>query len=732
MATSIIEALRDAITAVGGTPTARTKIGLLQQLITTWCATPAVGVDTINLLRELIAINGGTPTKWSEMELLAQLVETIGGSSQSKYVISLYSTVASLAAGGAVILDPLTLSASTVSENSANGTVIGVIGNATGGSTLSLVSTHGSRFAISGSNLVCGATALDRETATSYTVQVQEALAGAANTPRVTDFVITVTNVLEVTLAALGFSQNSFLENATAGVIVGTITGRSSGATLALQSGGGGRFTVSDGTGQITYVGGALDYETEPTIALTVRETHADATGTGYRDTVITINVGDAAESDVTAPTLSSPTATATSDSDADLGVTTNEGNGALYWVVTTSATAPSAAQVKAGQDHTGAAAPDNGSQAISSTGVKAAVTSGLTAEATYYAHFMHEDAATNRSAVVSSAAFTMQTATALSSFAATQTSAPGTAPYAFSGTIGDDIDPGFILKIRRSPDGVKDGNGDYVTIELSVDHILSYEEHGADFIPEANLLASGWVQPSGLFHEMYWWENGGVGADLLVGPRTELTDTIAESVATWTASDGDSRSSMIDTTNGNLTATCASTPSSPANVRASIPMQDTVGYWETTCGTLVNSNGTLMLGMVDLAEDFGPTGAFPFVGRDSPGCGFRFTLGSTSVSRYYNATTGSAATLSVALAVGDMFGVLTDTVADTVKLYHRPVSTGTWYLVTTVTMTSSMPADGDWWASSAGFAATTSWTTNFGDDPFDNTLIAVDTPIYG
>lgn len=111
---------------------------------------------------------------------------------------------------------------------------------------------------------------------------------------------------------------------------------------------------------------------------------------------------------DVTAPTLSSPTDAASGTTTAALGVATNEGNGTLYWVVSTSATPPSAAQVKGGNDHTGSAAVDSGAQAVSGTGIQSISggVTGLSAATAYYAHFMHEDAATNQSAVSSADGF--------------------------------------------------------------------------------------------------------------------------------------------------------------------------------------------------------------------------------------------------------------------------------------------------------------------------------------
>lgn len=112
---------------------------------------------------------------------------------------------------------------------------------------------------------------------------------------------------------------------------------------------------------------------------------------------------------DVTAPTLSSPTDAANGSNAATGSVSTNEGNGTLYWVVSTSGTAPSAAQVKAGNDHTGSAAADSGSQSVSGTGVQtlSPAPSGLTASTAYTIHFMHEDAASNQSSVASGDGFT-------------------------------------------------------------------------------------------------------------------------------------------------------------------------------------------------------------------------------------------------------------------------------------------------------------------------------------
>jgi hypothetical protein len=113
---------------------------------------------------------------------------------------------------------------------------------------------------------------------------------------------------------------------------------------------------------------------------------------------------------DTTAPTLTSPFGLPLGDTSAFQGVTTNEDNGTLYFLLTTSATPPSAAQVKAGQDHTGAAAAYAFGQAVSSTGIKSNTATGLTSNTAYYGYLMHEDAVGNQSAVSASGILTTLT----------------------------------------------------------------------------------------------------------------------------------------------------------------------------------------------------------------------------------------------------------------------------------------------------------------------------------
>lgn len=99
---------------------------------------------------------------------------------------------------------------------------------------------------------------------------------------------------------------------------------------------------------------------------------------------------------DGTAPTLTSPTATTTGSTTASGSVTTNEANGVLYRLASTNTT-ELVATVKAAAL----------TQSVSATGVQPVNFTGLTAATTYYAHYVHTDAAANDSTRVSSASFT-------------------------------------------------------------------------------------------------------------------------------------------------------------------------------------------------------------------------------------------------------------------------------------------------------------------------------------
>lgn len=125
---------------------------------------------------------------------------------------------------------------------------------------------------------------------------------------------------------------------------------------------------------------------------------------------------------DVVAPVLSSPTGVATGTTTADLSVVTDEANGTMYYVVSTSSTKPSEAQMEAGEMHTGTAAAESIALPVTEAGEQVADATGLPSGTALYPHFMHKDDAGNLSAIVTGASFATDAAAA---FSLTQTAAP-------------------------------------------------------------------------------------------------------------------------------------------------------------------------------------------------------------------------------------------------------------------------------------------------------------------
>ena len=167
-------------------------------------------------------------------------------------------------------------------------------------------------------------------------------------------------------------------------------------------------FAVGSGAGQAVSATGVQNVSATGLTASTAYFWHYQHQDAAANDsTVVSSAQFTTAASDTTAPILTSPVGTQTGQTTATIGATTDEGNGTLYGVVTVSGTPPSAAQVKLGQDNTGAAATFAGNVAVSSTGAKTINATGLTSATAYFAHLMHEDAATNQSNVISSAQFT-------------------------------------------------------------------------------------------------------------------------------------------------------------------------------------------------------------------------------------------------------------------------------------------------------------------------------------
>ena len=210
----------------------------------------------------------------------------------------------------------LSLSANTVVENAANGTIIGTVSGTDPDSgdtkSYSFTDDAGGRFAINSATgviTVADGSLLDYEAATNHSVTVRVTDSGGLTYDET--FTITMTNLNE-TPTTISLSGNTVVENAVNGTVVGTASTTDPDAgdthTYQLTDDAGGRFAIDVNTGQITVADGTLlDYESATSHAITVRTT--DAGGLTH-DQIFTIMLTDVNE----APTGADATVTITED----------------------------------------------------------------------------------------------------------------------------------------------------------------------------------------------------------------------------------------------------------------------------------------------------------------------------------------------------------------------------------------------------------------------------------
>lgn len=216
----------------------------------------------------------------------------------------------------------ITLSANTIAENSAAGTVVGTLASVPAGATLTLINNAGNRFAIDGSNrLVAGSVATDYETNTTHDVTVR-----ATKGPDVYDktFTITVTNVNELTDITL--SANTIAENSAAGTVVGNLASVIAGASFAVtaQNPNNTYFTVN-GSNQLVAGVTPTNYEVNATHSVTIQATK----GADTFSKTFTVNVTNVNE--ITDFTLSANTIQEGAAQTTQVGLFTSTPTGATY-----------------------------------------------------------------------------------------------------------------------------------------------------------------------------------------------------------------------------------------------------------------------------------------------------------------------------------------------------------------------------------------------------------------
>lgn len=256
------------------------------------------------------------------------------------------------------------------------------------------------------------------------------------------------------------------------------------------------------------------------------------------------------AGADTTAPVLSSPSASATGSTTGSGSVTTNEGNGTLYYLASTNAT-ETAATIKA----------SGATLAITSTGSKAVTVSGLNGSTPYYLHFVHVDAANNTSNVVDSSSFTTA--------AAGDTTAP-----TLSNPVGTQTGP----NTATATVSTNEANGTlyYMVSQNATETVATVKAGSSQAVTATgtqNVSFSGLTAGTTYYSHFLHRDAAGNDSTVANGPGfTTAAATVPGAPTIGTATAGDSSASVAGTapaSNGGSTVTGYRATSTPGGITA-------------------------------------------------------------------------------------------------------------------------------------------------------------------
>lgn len=236
-------------------------------------------------------------------------------------------------------------------------------------------------------------------------------------------------------------------------------------------------------------------------ITVTNGALHVNSSGSGFSaDGRISISDTTGGEEDETAPSLSSAQdGTPTSEGTTGAGVTTDEGNGTLYWAVVSDGGSCTDTQLKAGSGGnivTGVA----GNQAVSGTGAQViGDITGLDAATAYQIKFLHRDTAGNDSSQAS-VDLTTEAASGDPSFASVtllagnDDAADGTATFDDESTANNTISRagGAVYDDAQKPTGmatsiVFDGTDDKLSVADDADFGFGTGDFTVEFMARSN-----------------------------------------------------------------------------------------------------------------------------------------------------------------------------------------------------------------------------------------------------
>lgn len=493
---------------------------------------------------------------------------------------------------------------------------------------------------------------------------------------------------------------------------------------------------VSSGgaAGQVLAKKSNTDFDTEWVDMEVYTRAEVDALIAGLVALIEAGGGGGGGGSEEIAAELSSAVATEIGATTAVIGVTTDKAGGLVYWVVSTSATTPSVAQIKAGLMHSGAAAADSGTIAAV-IGALADGVAGLTPSTGYYAHFVQEDADDLDSNVASSALFTTEALPSpLATPTLTRVSAAGAVPVQL-GVSSSDSGIGYYGQLQIASDS------GFSTITQTVVFFIDGESWA-----EA-LQDIGLSDPSGLYYARVRLlrdnDDGATSvtdqlgntfnADASAWSNT-VSDTISVATNELANSDGINRSQYL-TTSGTpcLNFMTEIDLGALAAVRGLVECPDKFHFEVEVTGGFSGSDGAIYVGIADSGA---VTSFATFLsanpGEAIPGYCARIAVGFSGSAFFRNGGYDSP-TLPITLAIGDKIIIEGNRTTGVVSTYIWDASAGAMAnggaAVNSVTLSSQIPAD--WFAFAGGrrgtgtAATSDSGVANFGQTAFSMTPTA-------
>lgn len=209
--------------------------------------------------------------------------------------------------------------------------------------------------------------------------------------------------------------SNTALDLAPAGTISSTITGESGEYGISLLTtgdnvSGSSSNTIPSSTTSIALLdnGEQSTQVGEDAVIASASEAYQWTPAWAGGATIDTVLTGSFAlrEASTAAPVLSLPTEASITDTTVTVGATTDDATGTLYYYISTSATPPSASNLK---DGTGSV--KFGNTASVSVGINTFPVTGLTASTTYYTYFIQNDGSSDSNLLESGSWATTATA---------------------------------------------------------------------------------------------------------------------------------------------------------------------------------------------------------------------------------------------------------------------------------------------------------------------------------